>query len=180
MSTSHALLGILAARGPTHGYELKREYDRRLAGVRPLAFGQMYTTLARMLRAGHIAEAAHQRVGGPDRVAYRLTDDGRSELMTWLAQPEPPSPYVSAPLFIKVIIALLATPDEGAARALLAAQRASHLEQMRRLTKVKTDGGASVSELAAADYLLMHLDADLRWMATTLDRITAIREEVRA
>ncbi|MEU2615693.1 helix-turn-helix transcriptional regulator [Micromonospora sp. NPDC007271] len=180
MTASHALLGILAQQGTRHGYELKREYDRRLAGVRPLAFGQMYTALARMLRVGHIAEAAYERGAGPERVAYRLTDDGRSELMAWLAQPVPPSPHVSAPLFVKVLIALLATPDETAARALLAAQRASHLEQMRQLTKVKTDGKAPLSELAAADYLLKHLDADMRWMATTLERITAIRAEVLA
>ncbi|WP_344613264.1 PadR family transcriptional regulator [Dactylosporangium salmoneum] len=180
MSTSHALLGLLASQGARHGYELKREYDRRLPGVRPLAFGQMYKTLERMQRDGSIAEAAHQRVGGPDRVAFQLTDHGRSELDIWLRQVVPANPQISAELFIKVVIALLATPDEMAARSLLAAQRASHLAEMRRLTKVKTAAGASASELAAADYLLNHLDADLRWMATTLDRVTALRAEVMA
>jgi DNA-binding PadR family transcriptional regulator len=180
MSTSHALLGILAHHGAGHGYELKREYDRRLPGVRPLAFGQMYTTLARLLRAGSIAEAAQERAGGPDRVAFQLTDQGRGELDTWLGQAVTPGPQITAELFIKVVIALLSSSDETAARSLLAAQRAEHLAQMRRLTKVKTAGDASVSELTAADYLLKHLDADLRWMATTLDRITALRAEVLA
>ncbi|GAA2346416.1 PadR family transcriptional regulator [Dactylosporangium salmoneum] len=140
----------------------------------------MYKTLERMQRDGSIAEAAHQRVGGPDRVAFQLTDHGRSELDIWLRQVVPANPQISAELFIKVVIALLATPDEMAARSLLAAQRASHLAEMRRLTKVKTAAGASASELAAADYLLNHLDADLRWMATTLDRVTALRAEVMA
>jgi DNA-binding PadR family transcriptional regulator len=180
MSILHALLGLLASQGTRHGYELKREYDRRLPGVRPLAFGQMYTTLARMQRDGYIVEAEHQRVGGPDRVAFRLTDDGRSELDAWLRRVVPPNPQISAELFVKVLIALLATPDETTARALLAAQRASHLARMRELTKVKTAAGTPVSELAAADYLLNHLDADLRWMATTLERVTALRAEVTA
>lgn len=180
MSTSHALLGLLASQGIRHGYELKREYDRRLPGVRPLAFGQMYTTLTRMVRAGYIAEAAHQRVGGPERVAFELTEHGRSELDAWLRLVVPPSPHISAELFIKVVVALLATPDEATARSLLAAQRVSHLALMRKLTKVKTAADTSVSDLAAADYLLNHLDADVRWMATTLDRVTALRAEVLA
>ncbi len=180
MSTTHALLGVLAARGISHGYELKREHDRRLLGVKPLAFGQMYTTLARMLRDGYIAEAEHQRVGGPDRVAYRLTPGGHTELVNWLSQAVPPAAYVSAQLFVKVIVALIATPDEATARSFLATQRAAHLERMRELTKTKTAGGASVTELAVADYLLNHLDADLRWMATTLDRISQLRSEVAA
>ena len=180
MSTTHALLGILASQGISHGYELKHEHDRRLLGVKPLAFGQMYTTLARMLRAGYIAEAAHERVGGPDRVAYRLTTDGRVELDNWLSQEVPPAMHVSAQLFVKVIVALLATPDEATARSFLATQRAAHLARMRELTTVKTAGGASLVELAAADYLLNHLDADLRWMATTLERISQLRSEVLA
>ncbi|RIV37428.1 PadR family transcriptional regulator [Micromonospora radicis] len=67
----------------------------RLFGVRPLAFGQMYTTLARMLRDGYIAEAAHERAGGSDRVAYRLTRHGRIELDGWLSQAVPPAVHVS-------------------------------------------------------------------------------------
>src|SRR5215472_9707559 len=98
MSTTHALLGILASQGIRHGYELKREHDRRLLGAKPLAFGQMYTTLGRMLRDGYIAEAAHQRVGGPDRVAYGLTADGRVELDSWLSQAIPPATHISAQL----------------------------------------------------------------------------------
>ncbi|MGC5030803.1 PadR family transcriptional regulator [Micromonospora sp. DT229] len=180
MSTTHVLLGVLAAQGVSHGYELKREHDRRLFGVRPLAFGQLYSTLARMLRDGYIAEAAHERAGGPDRVAYRLTPQGRTALDGWLTQVVAPAVHISADLFVKVIVALLATPDEGTARSFLAAQRAAHLARMRELTAVKTGGQASVTELAAADYLLNHLDADLRWMATTMDRISQLRAEVRS
>ncbi|GAA0364145.1 PadR family transcriptional regulator [Micromonospora gifhornensis] len=180
MSTAHVLLGVLAAQGVSHGYELKHEHDRRLLGVRPLAFGQLYTTLARMLRDGYIVEAAHQRVGGPDRVAYRLTPEGMTALDGWLSRAVPPAVHVSGELFVKVIVALLATPDEVTARSYLAAQRAAHLARMRELTAVKTGGSASVTELAAADYLLNHLDADLRWMATTLDRIGQLRSEVRS
>lgn len=178
MSTSHALLGLLAAGGTRHGYELKREYDRRLAGVRPLAFGQLYTTLARLLRDGRIVEAAHERAGGPDRVAYQLTPAGRTELDAWLDQVEEPSPYISAQIFLRVTVALLACPDERTARQYLAAQRERHLAEMRSLTRIKTDPDASMAQVVAADYLLNHLDADLRWIDTTLTRVGRLRAEV--
>jgi DNA-binding PadR family transcriptional regulator len=180
MSTSHALLGLLAASGTRHGYELKREYDRRLVSVRPLAFGQMYTTLARLLHDGRIAEVAHERAGGPDRVAYALTPAGRAELDAWLDQVEEPSPHISARIFIRVAIALLACPDERTARRCLTAQRERHLAEMRSLTRIKTDRAASVTQVVAADYLLNHLDADLRWIDTTLTRVAQLRAEVHA
>ena len=47
MSTGHVLLGLLVER-PKHGYELKREHDRRLPGAKPLAYGQVYATLQRL------------------------------------------------------------------------------------------------------------------------------------
>jgi DNA-binding PadR family transcriptional regulator len=180
MSTTHAVLGLLSAGGVRHGYELKREHDRRMPGVRPLPFSQLYATLARLLRDGTIAEAAHERAGGPDRVAYRLTEAGRVELAGWLEQVVEPAPFVSAALFTKVFVALLAGPDEGLARRYLAAQRACHLDRMRVLTRAKTDPDAGATQAASLDYLIIHLDGDLRWMANTLKRIEQIRAEVHA
>jgi DNA-binding PadR family transcriptional regulator len=40
MSVTHVLLGVLA-EGPAHGYDLKRHYDSRFPGTRPLAIGQV-------------------------------------------------------------------------------------------------------------------------------------------
>jgi hypothetical protein len=49
---------------------------------------------------------------------------------------------------------------------------------MRVLTKAKSDAEARLSEVAAADFLIAHLDADLRWMGATMQRIGQIRAEV--
>jgi hypothetical protein len=46
-----ALLGLLD-REPSHGYDLKRDYDAYFGRGRPLAFGQVYATLARLARDG--------------------------------------------------------------------------------------------------------------------------------
>lgn len=178
MSTQHVLLGLLAG-GPRHGYELKRAHDERLPRARPLAFGQVYATLARLHRDGLVAPAGPTRDGGPDRTAYALTDDGRAALDAWLATVEPPMPYVASTLFAKVVVALLVA-DADQARAYLIAQRRAHTERLRELTAVKTAPDAHLDEVVAADFAIAHLDADLRWLHTTLDRVADWHREVHS
>ena len=176
MSTTHAVLGLLAT-GARHGYELKREHDARLPLAKPLAFGQVYATLVRLLRDGLIEELAPERAGGPDRTAYALTERGRAELVSWLSTVEPPAPYVNNVLFLKVVLAVLVT-GEAAARQYLTAQRQAHGARLRELTAVKTRPGVGLADLLSVDYAIAHLSADLRWIETTLARVTELRQEV--
>ncbi|MEU8069116.1 MULTISPECIES: PadR family transcriptional regulator [unclassified Micromonospora] len=178
MSTQHVLLGLLAA-GPRHGYELKRAHDERLPRARPLAFGQVYATLARLHRDGLVVPTGQERDGGPDRTAYALTDDGRAALDHWLGTVEPPMPYVASTLFAKVVVALLVA-DVGQARTYLIAQRQAHTQRLRELTALKTTPGVRLDEVVAADFAIAHLDADLRWLHTTLDRVADWHREVRS
>jgi DNA-binding PadR family transcriptional regulator len=176
MSTAHVLLGLVAD-GPRHGYDLKRAHDERLPQAKPLAFGQVYATLARLVRDGYVAESAHEREGGPDRTSYALTDAGRTSLETWLTAVEPPAPYVTGALFSKVVVALLAAGADQA-RAYLIAQREAHVVRMRELTAMKTRPGAGAGDVIAADYALGHLGADLTWLQTTLARVADLQKEV--
>ena len=178
MSTAHAVLGLLAT-GARHGYELKREHDARLPMAKPLAFGQVYATLVRLLRDGLIEELAHERAGGPDRTAYELTERGRAELEQWLSTVEAPAPHVNSALFLKVVLAVLVS-GETAARQYLSAQRQAHSARLRELTAVKTRPGARLADILPVDYAIAHLTADLRWIETTLARVTELREEVGA
>lgn len=175
MSTSHVLLGLLARHGEQHGYGLKQGHDHYLPRVRPLAYGQVYATLARLLRAGLVSDAGRSHGGGPERTSYALTDAGRAELAEWLGAVERPARYIGDDLFIKVVVALLAEPDDAAASAYLTAQRRAHTDRMRELTRVKTDPEASIADVVAADYTLGHLDADLTWIGTTLSRLAELR-----
>ena len=176
MSTAHVLLGLLAG-GPRHGYDLKRAHDDRLPRAKPLAYGQVYATLGRLERDGLVTEAGQDREGGPDRTSYEITDEGREHLDTWLSAVEPPAPYVTSELFSRVVVALLAA-DAERARDYLVAQRAAHMSRMRELTTAKTEPGASVGDVVAADYAIGHLEADLRWLQTTLARVADLQKEV--
>ena len=176
MSTSHVLLGLLSG-GPRHGYDLKRAHDERLPQAKPLAFGQVYATLGRLERDGLVVPSGQDREGGPDRTSYALTDLGRAKLTEWLAAVEPPAPYVTSTLFAKVIVSLLAA-DAAAATNYLVAQRVAHTTRLRELTAVKIARDSSVGDVVAADYAIAHLDADLRWLRTTLLRVADLHREV--
>jgi DNA-binding PadR family transcriptional regulator len=176
MGTAHVLLGLLAG-GPRHGYDLKRAHDERLPQAKPLAYGQVYATLGRLERDGLVEQSSREQDGGPERTSYVLTDLGRQRLDEWLAGIEPPAPYVTSTLFDKVVVALLAAGADRA-REYLIAQRAAHMSRMRELTTAKSAHGATVGDVVAADYALGHLDADLRWLQTTLARVAELQKEV--
>lgn len=176
MSTRHVLLGLLAG-GPSHGYDLKRRHDERFPQARPLAYGQVYTTLQRLVRDGLAEVEGTDSDGGPERTMYRSTDDGTRELTQWAAEITPPAPFVTNEIFAKVVVSILAG---GAPAAYLQAQRTAHMERMRELTAVKTARTGDLATVLSADYALKHLDADLRWMDTTAARLTTLTAEVDA
>jgi DNA-binding PadR family transcriptional regulator len=176
MSTAHVLLGLLAG-GSRHGYDLKRAHDDRLPQAKPLAYGQVYATLGRLERDGLVTRSGQDQDSGPERTSYQLTDAGRKRLDAWLTEVEPPAPYVASTLFSKVVVALLVSGIDQATDY-LTAQRAAHVARMRELTAIKTGPGASVGDIVAADYAIGHLDADLRWLQTTMSRVAELQKEV--
>jgi DNA-binding PadR family transcriptional regulator len=167
------LLGLLEPEA-SHGYELKREYDSLFAGNgRPLSFGQLYTTLARLERNGEIMVHGSEPGEGPERKRYAITPNGVTRLETWLAEPERPEPMLQADLFVKVVIALL---SDRPAADYLDAQRLAHLDRMRELTEMRKAG--PLSRALLADYGLFHLEADLRWIDLTAARLDQLRKEI--
>jgi DNA-binding PadR family transcriptional regulator len=168
-----ALLGLLQ-REPSHGYDLKRDYDEYFGRGKPLPYGQVYATLGRLARDGKVIVGEAEPGGGPDRKRYVITDDGASELQAWLAEPVQPEPHLQTVLFVKVTLALMLEAD---AERFLDTQRAMHLQRMRELTEVKRTG--DVADALLADYGLFHLEADLRWIELTADRLSQLASEIR-
>ncbi|TCP52946.1 PadR family transcriptional regulator [Tamaricihabitans halophyticus] len=173
MSIANTLLGLLES-GPRHGYDLKRAYDERFSAERPLHYGQVYSTLQRLLRNGLVSEAGVEAGDGPERKRYAITDAGITDIEKWLASPESPSSYLQNTLYTKVVLALLS--GRGAAE-LLDTQRAAHLAKMRELTKRKT--GGDLADALICDHALFHLEADLRWLELTAARLDELTERVR-
>jgi DNA-binding PadR family transcriptional regulator len=174
MTVPVTLLGLLE-REPSHGYDLKRDYDRYFGRGKPLPYGQVYATLARLARDGKVSAGDPEPGAGPERKRYVITDDGVSYVEEWLAEPVPPEPHLQSALFAKVVLALMTGRD---AHVYLDAQRAAHLQRMRELTALKRSG--AVVDGLLADHGLFHLEADLRWIDLTAARMDALAEQVRS
>lgn len=173
MSASFALLGLLHNE-PSYGYDLKKAYDNLLGREKPLAFGQVYATLSRLLRDQQVSVDGLAQQGGPERKRYAITQRGEAELAAWLGTPEIVTPGVQATLFVKVATAILIdkSPNE-----FLDAQRSAHLQKMRELTKLRREG--DLSQTLRVDHALFHLEADLRWIDVTAARIDELTKELQ-
>jgi DNA-binding PadR family transcriptional regulator len=172
MTVSTTLLGLLEPQ-PSHGYELKREYDTLFSHDRQLSFGQVYGTLSRLQRDGHVLTEGTEPGAGPERKRYAITASGVTVLEQWLGAAEAPQPHLQPVLFTKVVLAL---QSGRPAAAYLDRQRAAHLERMRELNGLRRSG--RLTESLVAEYGLFHLEADLRWIDLTAARLEQIAQEV--
>lgn len=170
---AHGLLGLLEEH-PKHGYELRRSFDERLSGGRPLRSGQVYSTLGRLERDGRVNEVGEEQGPGPERRLYAITKAGIAELERWLSTPEAPEPYLQSIVYAKVVVAL---SSGRSAQAVLDAQRDQHVATMRELTREKER--ADIAGVIRADFALMHLDADIRWIDLTVARLARLGKELR-
>jgi len=172
MESSLALLGLLCPQ-PSYGYDLKHAYDRFFATRRPLAFGQVYSTLSRLIRDGFIEALGEEAGDGPDRKRYAVTDQGRERIAQSIFTPDPPNDHLQSNLFAKTIIALLIEDD---AERLLDLQRAEHMSRMREFTALKRE--ADIAHVLIYDYAIFHIEADLRWIDLTSARLLELRKDV--
>jgi DNA-binding PadR family transcriptional regulator len=173
VNNSLTLLGLLG-REPSYGYDLKHSYDRYFGIEKALAFGQVYSTLARMVRDQLILAVGEETGGGPDRKKYEITAMGQDKVRSWLFTPDTPSDTLQSDLFAKTVIALLLEDD---ADRLLDLQRAEHMARMRELTWAKKD--AQLLQVLMCDHGLFHIEADLRWIDLTTARLTQLKKELQ-
>ena len=172
MSVPLTLLGLLE-RGPSHGYDLKRDYDAYFGLGKPLRYSQVYATLSRLARDGKAVPGPVEQGAGPERRRYVITEAGITDVERWLAEPVPPEPDLNSELFAKVVLALML----GLADGYLDVQRAAHLQRMRELTELKRAGDPL--GVLLADHALYRLEADLRWIDHTAARLDLLSRAVR-
>jgi DNA-binding PadR family transcriptional regulator len=172
VSVPLTLLGLLE-RGPSHGYDLKRDYDAYFGRGKPLRYSQVYATLSRLARDGKAAAGPVEQGAGPERRRYVITEAGIADVERWLAEPAPPEPDLHSELFAKVVLALmLGRPADS----YLDIQRAAHLQRMRDLTQLKRDGDPL--DVILADHIIYRLEADLRWIDHTAARLDLLTRAV--
>jgi DNA-binding PadR family transcriptional regulator len=172
MSVPLTLLGLLE-RGPSHGYDLKRDYDAYFGRGRPLRYSQVYATLSRLARDGKAVAGPVEQEGGPERRRYVITEAGVADVEQWLAEAVPPEPDLQSELFAKVVLALMLGRQTD---RYLDLQRAAHLQRMRELTELKRRGDPL--DVLLADHIIYRLEADLRWIDHTAARLDLLSRTV--
>jgi len=84
-TTSFVVLGLIALRGPSTPYELKRAVEHSVGFFWPFPHAQLYDEPARLAEAGLLSVS--QEADGRRRKTYAITDAGRRELRAWLKEP---------------------------------------------------------------------------------------------
>ncbi len=173
MSVRAGLLALLDA-GPSHGYQLKSEFEAVTGGVWVLNVGQVYTTLDRLCRDGLVDVEIHTDESGVDQKRYAITAAGREELGTWWDATPGDEPPPRDELQLKVLMAISRGP--GHALGVITRQRSALtalLQQRRR------DARSASGDLAAAvilDALITRAEADLRWLDLCEARLVRLAE----
>jgi len=166
MSVRHALLALLS-EGPKYGLQLRQEFEARTGEVWPLNVGQVYTTLQRLERDGLVASEGAD--DGPQK-GYRITGDGRDELLAWLQTPPEDSQPPRDELLIKVLVAVqVPTVD---VHDVIQVHRRHLVELMQRYTAVKADADPDDVAIAlVVDAELFRIEGAVRWLDSAETRL---------
>ena len=178
MAVREGLLALLQDE-PRYGYQLKTEFESATGGVWPLNVGQVYTTLDRLERDGHVSTD----VGDDDQKRYTITVKGLGELGAWWEAVPTDDPPPRDELMLKVLMAIEHGPDH--ALGVLTRQRSaltSLLQQRRRErtpAEATQDSSPPASEALASrlvtDALIVRAEADLRWLDVCEARLGEVK-----
>ncbi len=153
----YALLGFLNYQ-PMTGYEIKQMIDVSTANFWHAKQSQIYTTLKKLEADNLAVSHVEAQEGRPDRRVYNITETGRVDLRTWLAQPlrdlQPKKELLLLKLFFSANI------DKRAMLAQLHLHRGMHQQQAEHY---QTESKAVIQQIAASTGLAQ--DA-LLWDAT--------------
>jgi len=172
MSIKFGLLALLRS-GPKYGYELKKEFEDATAEFWPLNVGQVYTTLARLMRDGLVDEEAGTASEEGQRM-YRSTAQGAEALDDWFATPRPADQFERDELTIKVAMAVASGVAD--VEELLQSQRSAATSSLQALTRRKSRlADDDVSQAVVVDAAIARLDAEVRWLDLTSARLAGRR-----
>ncbi|SDM47972.1 PadR family transcriptional regulator [Allokutzneria albata] len=169
-----AVLSVVVQR-PMHPYEmasmLRARGKEADMGVK---WGSLYTVVRNMEKHGLIEAVETVRQGGrPERTIYRITDDGRAEMVDWVRE------LISVPdrertRFQAGLSVLAAVAPEEAERLLR--QRLAALETDRADKRAAHEQHSAEMPrlfLIENEYELALLDAEMAWVRAVLDELSA-------
>ncbi|MEY8565915.1 helix-turn-helix transcriptional regulator [Corynebacteriaceae bacterium 7-707] len=168
MSIKFALLSLLAEQPRSVG-KLKSDFETRTRDTWPVNVGQVYQTIQRLTRDG-LVEVTGTDTGASGRHTeiYSVTGPGRDALADWWRAPVLPPPNDRDDLVIKAAMAASSggtLPDGLDFGALLHHQRLAVLEELRTLTRRKSDVPPSTTaDRLQLERRIFDLESQVRWL----------------
>lgn len=177
MSVKHGLLAALNRRS-MHGYELRRQLADELGPEWNVNYGQVYSTLERLVRDGLCVQSETVSVAdAPDRKLYTVTPAGRTELRRWFLSATEEHDTERDELYAKVVLGLTGDVEVG---DVIQAQRKGLLRRIGSLTslKEKLDQELELVEVLQLDLSIAKTEAVIRWLNAAEARISRAETNV--
>lgn len=156
-----------------HGYDLRRELAGVLGPEWAVNYGQIYSTLERMVRDGLVVQS--ETLSGsdaPDRKLYTVTPAGRTELRQWFMSPVKGPDTGRDELYAKVLLALT---GDVSIDEVIQVQRKGQLRRIGLLTELKErlDPELDLAQVLQADLSIAKTEAAINWLNATEAKIRA-------
>lgn len=185
LSVKHGILAVLDRRS-MHGYDLRRELEDELGPAWAVNYGQIYTTLERLVRDGFVVQSETVTSGeAPERKLYTVTPAGRAALRQWFLTPVQGVENGRDELYAKIVLGLTGGVD---VEEVIQIQRKGQLRRIGLLTELKEEHDPELELIAVLDLdmAIMKTEAVIRWLDSAeakIARSTAggaagIRDEV--
>jgi len=176
MPIQHAVLALLAD-GPAHGYQIRTAFEE---AVGPqwggLNIGHVYQILERLTRDGRVTCTVEPQAARPDRKVYQLTDAGREEMESWLAEPAEHTGGYRDDLVLKLMAA--ARSSEEALLGVLARQRHHELSRLKSLLALSRQHRDTPLVGLLLDAAVLHTRADLELVDRAEQRASQLAQPV--
>jgi DNA-binding PadR family transcriptional regulator len=170
MGIGISLLAILE-EGPTYGFHLKNEFERRTGGIWDLNVGQVYTTLGRLQRDGLVASESTE--GSDVQKMYGITKEGRQQLRAWFEEPSAVGPPSRDERLLKLVMVARRGPVQAA--DVIQAERRSAVQLLQEYTRLKQTN-AEEHDLGCVfllDSLIFAAEARVRWLDACEARLSS-------
>ncbi len=180
MSLKYAILGFLEIR-PLSGYDLKKGFDGSVQHFWPADQAQIYRTLNKLSDTGLVSVELIPQAGKPDRKVYHITENGRSELHTWLAAPLPLTSE-REPQLVRIFFSgfiddetLLPRLQESVAqeRNNLAVTQAILAQAQQQIETLTTEAEKRIGffQLLTVERAIIHHQAQIDWLMSIIKRL---------
>lgn len=160
MAFQHVILALLE-EGPSHGWQMKSRIE---VAVGPeyggLNRGYIYEVIHKMERDGLITSRVEPQAGPrPDRTVHEITETGREQLTSWLAEPARPSAGFRDEFVQKVLAASMRGTEE--LRRFCRLQRQALLAESKTLQTLRRERADDPAAAFTIEVAILRTNAEL-------------------